>query len=122
MQPFPFAHAEGADWRVIADDCLDRLGPIPTGANLGFLYVTDSLADELGDFLRFGGALGGLATAIHPAAEEPHVGQVNPAEGVERGPDDQTQQVAADEADPKREEAQRRVLRAFQKFTAVVWG
>ena len=51
MLPFQFAHAEGADWRVIADDCLDRLGPIPTGANLGFLYVTDSLADELGDLL-----------------------------------------------------------------------
>ncbi|WP_295588233.1 FIST N-terminal domain-containing protein [uncultured Lamprocystis sp.] len=51
MHPFQFAHAEGADWRVIADDCLDRLGPVPTGANLGFLYVTDSLADELGDLL-----------------------------------------------------------------------
>jgi small ligand-binding sensory domain FIST len=51
MHPFRFAHAEGADWREIADDCLRQIGPIPVGANLGFLYVTDSLADDLRELL-----------------------------------------------------------------------
>ena len=51
MNPFRFAHAEGEDWRQIADACLTRLGPVPATANLGFLYVTDSLADDLGELL-----------------------------------------------------------------------
>ncbi|HYN79101.1 MAG TPA: FIST N-terminal domain-containing protein, partial [Lamprocystis sp. (in: g-proteobacteria)] len=53
MQPFRYAHAEGADWREIADDCLGQIGPVPGGVNLGFLYVTDSLADELGELLAY---------------------------------------------------------------------
>lgn len=51
MTPFRFAHADGEDWRQIADACLTRLGPIPAAANLGFLYVTDALADDLGELL-----------------------------------------------------------------------
>ncbi len=52
MHPFRFAHTAGADWREIAQHCLEQLGPVPAGANLGFLYVTDSLADDAGDLLR----------------------------------------------------------------------
>ena len=53
MHPFRYAHAEGADWREIADDCLGQIGPVPAAANLGFVYVTDSLADELGELLAY---------------------------------------------------------------------
>ena len=53
MHPFRYAHAEGADWREIADDLLGQIGPAPATANLGFLYVTDSLADELGELLAY---------------------------------------------------------------------
>ncbi len=47
MSPFRYAHAAGEDWRQIADRCLERIGPAPAQANLGFLYVTDALADDL---------------------------------------------------------------------------
>ena len=52
MTPFRFAHADGGDWHRIADACLTQLGPIPAAANLGFLYVTDSLTDDLEDLLE----------------------------------------------------------------------
>ncbi|WP_295456344.1 FIST N-terminal domain-containing protein [uncultured Thiodictyon sp.] len=51
MRPFRYAHAAGDDWREIADTCLSQLGEIPAAANLGFLYVTDSLTDDLADLL-----------------------------------------------------------------------
>lgn len=51
MNPFRYGHAAGDDWRSIATACLEQLGPIPAGANLGFLYVTDSLAEDLGELL-----------------------------------------------------------------------
>ncbi|HZS84307.1 MAG TPA: FIST C-terminal domain-containing protein [Stellaceae bacterium] len=44
--------ADGA-WSALAKSCLDRLEPLPEGANLGFLYVTDALADDLGSILTF---------------------------------------------------------------------
>ncbi len=47
MRPFRFAHAAADDWREIVELCLDGLGPVPAAANLGFLYVTDTLADDL---------------------------------------------------------------------------
>lgn len=34
-------------WQPVAAACLEALGPPPPGANLGFLYVTDVLADDL---------------------------------------------------------------------------
>jgi small ligand-binding sensory domain FIST len=45
MNVFRYAHAGAADWREGARSCLSQLG---SGAgNLGFLYVTDMLADQL---------------------------------------------------------------------------
>ncbi|MFP6757144.1 MAG: FIST N-terminal domain-containing protein [Alphaproteobacteria bacterium] len=48
MQQFGFGHASGDDWRAATQGCLDQLDP-PPGANLGFVYVTDALAGELGN-------------------------------------------------------------------------
>ena len=46
---FRAAHAAAADWQAAAHACLEDLAPLPDGANLGFLYVTDHLAASLGD-------------------------------------------------------------------------
>lgn len=48
---FRFAHAAGADWQAAANDCLAGLAGPP--ASLGFLYVTDLLAGNIGDILEF---------------------------------------------------------------------
>ncbi len=48
---FRFAHAAGADWQAAANACLAQLAGPP--ASLGFLYVTDRLADHVGDILEF---------------------------------------------------------------------
>ncbi|MEJ2344082.1 MAG: FIST C-terminal domain-containing protein [Gammaproteobacteria bacterium] len=44
---FCAAAGTGADWRRATEACLEALGAVPAGANLGFLYTTDGLA---GDF------------------------------------------------------------------------
>jgi len=46
---FRYGHANAKDWREAANSCLAQLGQGP--ATLGFLYVTDLLADHLGDIL-----------------------------------------------------------------------
>ena len=46
-EQFGFGHASGGDWRAAAQRCLAQLDPT-AGANLGFVYVTDALAGELG--------------------------------------------------------------------------
>lgn len=51
MQPFRYAHAAAEDWRSVAALCLDQIGAVPEAANLGFLYVTDALAEDLEDLL-----------------------------------------------------------------------
>src|SRR5262245_13747781 len=48
---FHSAHASHENWRQAADACLERLGAIPPGTNLGFLYVTDKLVDHLESIL-----------------------------------------------------------------------
>ncbi len=48
MDRFAVGHASGADWHSAAEACAALLDPPPRGANLGFVYVTDSLAAELG--------------------------------------------------------------------------
>jgi small ligand-binding sensory domain FIST len=48
---FRFGHAAGKDWQEAARLCLAQLGGPP--ASLGFLYVTDLLADHLTDILEF---------------------------------------------------------------------
>ena len=49
MLTFRYGHAAASDWRQAARSCLAQLGD--GAANLGFLYVTDMLADHLGDIL-----------------------------------------------------------------------
>lgn len=45
-QKFRLGHAADGDWESLTADCLEQLGGAPLGANLGILYVTDSLADD----------------------------------------------------------------------------
>ena len=52
MSPaFHSAHASDENWRQAVDACLERLGTIPPAANLGFLYVTDKLVDDIESIL-----------------------------------------------------------------------
>ena len=53
MVQFRFGHAAGLGWREAADACLARMGAPEVSGNLGFLYVTDSLAAELAPILRY---------------------------------------------------------------------
>jgi small ligand-binding sensory domain FIST len=50
---FRAAHAAGAPWAALVKSCLAQLTPLPAGANLGFLYATDELSDDLGSILTF---------------------------------------------------------------------
>ncbi len=50
---FKAAHGTGDDWGAAAKACLDGLGALPPGANLGLLYATDALADDLASILTF---------------------------------------------------------------------
>ncbi len=52
MTPFRTAHAGGDDWRQAANTCADILGDSAAGVRLGFLYITDHLAEHLGDVLE----------------------------------------------------------------------
>ena len=48
---FKAAHARGEDWGRTVKACVDALGAPPVGADLGFVYATDALADDLGSIL-----------------------------------------------------------------------
>ena len=50
---FRAAHATGEDWGRTAKACLDSLHPLPADANLGFVYATDALADDLNSIVVF---------------------------------------------------------------------
>jgi hypothetical protein len=52
---FRAAHATGQDWSQAAKSAIETLqgAGLPSGANLGFLYVTDHLAGDLGSILTF---------------------------------------------------------------------
>ena len=50
---FKAAHGAGSDWITTVKACTKCLGALPPGANLGFLYATDSLADDLSTILTF---------------------------------------------------------------------
>jgi small ligand-binding sensory domain FIST len=45
--------AGGAAWATVAKGCLEALGDLPEGANLGFVYATDALAGDLGSIVTF---------------------------------------------------------------------
>ncbi len=49
MPDFRYGHANAKDWREAVNSCLGQLGQGP--ASLGFLYVTDHLAEHLKDIL-----------------------------------------------------------------------
>ncbi|MFP5418695.1 MAG: FIST N-terminal domain-containing protein [Gammaproteobacteria bacterium] len=51
--PFKWAHAAHADWTQAAQACMNRLGPIPSAATLGFLYVSDAYVGEIDAILAF---------------------------------------------------------------------
>ncbi len=53
MTNFRAAAADGAHWGLAAKSCLQRLGPLPAGANLGFVYVTEGFAETLSSILVF---------------------------------------------------------------------
>lgn len=44
---FACGHAQATDWQRAARECLEQIGPLPPGANLGFVYATDVFASEM---------------------------------------------------------------------------
>ncbi len=52
-QPFTCGHASAPFWRDAASQCLQQAGAGPDGANLGFVYVTDHLARNVGELIDF---------------------------------------------------------------------
>jgi small ligand-binding sensory domain FIST len=53
MRQFSVAHAAGGEWGQLAKACADTIGTAGSPGNLGFLYVTDVLAADLGSILTF---------------------------------------------------------------------
>lgn len=49
---FRVVHSAGSDWKNLTDDCLNQLGVLPRGANIGFLYMTDSLDEDVRSILN----------------------------------------------------------------------
>ena len=43
---FRLAHAADGDWRALVEDCIEQLADVPSAANLGFVYVTDTLDES----------------------------------------------------------------------------
>jgi small ligand-binding sensory domain FIST len=52
-QFFTYGCAASPNWRDAAAQCLAQAGRGPQGANLGFLYLTDSLASQAGEILEY---------------------------------------------------------------------
>lgn len=53
MTPFKLAHATAPDWQTAATACLQQLGDIPAGFNLGFIYITDAFAADFAAMHRY---------------------------------------------------------------------
>ena len=53
MTIFRAASADGDHWGLAAKACLQRMAPLPIGANLGFVYVTEGFADDLSSIIVF---------------------------------------------------------------------
>ena len=51
MTPFRTAHAAATDWKQAASACAEQLGDSAAGPRLGFLYLTDHLAEHMGEVL-----------------------------------------------------------------------
>ena len=52
MQSFLLAKSHLKDWDLALEQCIAQLGTIPAEATLGFIYVTDGYANDLGEILR----------------------------------------------------------------------
>jgi small ligand-binding sensory domain FIST len=52
-QTFGYGCAASPNWRDAARLCLAQAGAVPEGANLGFVYLTDSLSTEANDILDY---------------------------------------------------------------------
>jgi small ligand-binding sensory domain FIST len=46
-QTFRVGHAADADWETLVASVLRQIGDVPAGANIGFVYVTDTLDSDL---------------------------------------------------------------------------
>ena len=44
---FAAGHGGGADWRSAVEETLSKLGEVPSGSNLGVVYISDSLVRDL---------------------------------------------------------------------------
>jgi small ligand-binding sensory domain FIST len=55
---------QGTAWATVAKGCLEALGALPEGANLGFVYATDALAGDLGSIVTFLRERSGIATWV----------------------------------------------------------
>ncbi|WGF86313.1 FIST signal transduction protein [Marinivivus vitaminiproducens] len=47
MERFRVGHAARSNWSDAVAACVEQLGPLPAGANLGFVYVGEAFADVL---------------------------------------------------------------------------
>ena len=47
LETFKSAHAAASDWQSALDTCLASLDPVPGHANLGFVYLTDAMAENM---------------------------------------------------------------------------
>ena len=52
-QLFKATHAAADHWAHAAKACADSLLPLPAGANIGFVYATDRLAEDFGSILAY---------------------------------------------------------------------
>lgn len=53
MTWFKAVHAVADDWAHVAQACIDQMGPLPADTNLGFIYATDVLADDMASILTY---------------------------------------------------------------------
>lgn len=53
IKHFQAAHASAIRWQDAADACLDELGQIHAGVNVGFLYATDAFVNVLPDIYNY---------------------------------------------------------------------
>jgi len=54
MDTFKFGHAQAAKWQEAAQACLNQMGDLTrNSANIGFLYTTDLLADDVPEILDY---------------------------------------------------------------------
>lgn len=57
---FRAAHAVAGEWSDAARTCIESLGELPAGANIGFVYATDYLAGAMPDLVTFLGQHTGI--------------------------------------------------------------